>query len=97
MSAHVLRHRRLIHCVTEQRQFGFGSSPSQDVVVQGTDFLGLLPIDVVVTAERGARTVYPAQIDMQIGVETVTVDLPINGHNVERIELLGEIARKALG
>ena len=26
----------------------------------------------------------------------VTVDLPVNGHNVERIALLGEIALKAL-
>jgi F420-dependent oxidoreductase-like protein len=32
-----------------------------------------------------------------LGLDGVTVDLPINGHNVERIELLGEIALKALG
>jgi len=31
------------------------------------------------------------------GLDGITVDLPINGHNVERIELLGEIARKVLG
>ncbi|MBW2394267.1 MAG: LLM class F420-dependent oxidoreductase [Deltaproteobacteria bacterium] len=30
------------------------------------------------------------------GLDGVTVDLPLNGHNVERIELLGEIASKAL-
>jgi alkanesulfonate monooxygenase SsuD/methylene tetrahydromethanopterin reductase-like flavin-dependent oxidoreductase (luciferase family) len=32
-----------------------------------------------------------------LGLDGVTVDLPLNGHNVERIELLGEIALKALG
>jgi F420-dependent oxidoreductase-like protein len=31
------------------------------------------------------------------GLDGMTVDLPINGHNVERIELLGEIALKAMG
>ncbi len=30
------------------------------------------------------------------GLDGMTVDLPINGHNVERIELLGEIALKAM-
>ena len=32
-----------------------------------------------------------------LGIDGITVDLPINGHNTERIELLGEIALKALG
>jgi F420-dependent oxidoreductase-like protein len=32
-----------------------------------------------------------------LGLDGITVDLPVNGHNVERIELLGEIALKALG
>ncbi len=31
------------------------------------------------------------------GLDGVTVDLPVNGHNTERIELLGEICSKALG
>ena len=31
------------------------------------------------------------------GLDGITVDLPVNGHNVERIELLGEISRKVLG
>lgn len=31
------------------------------------------------------------------GLDGVTVDLPINGHKVERVELLGQIALKALG
>ncbi len=32
-----------------------------------------------------------------LGLDGLTVDLPVNGHNVERIALLGEIASKALG
>ena len=31
------------------------------------------------------------------GLDGITVDLPVNGHNVERIALLGEIAHKVLG
>ena len=31
------------------------------------------------------------------GIDGVTVDLPVNGHNTERIELLGKIALEALG
>jgi len=32
-----------------------------------------------------------------LGIDGITVDLSINGHNTERIELVGEIAFKALG
>jgi F420-dependent oxidoreductase-like protein len=32
-----------------------------------------------------------------MGLDGITVDLPINGHLTERIELLGEVADKALG
>lgn len=32
-----------------------------------------------------------------MGLDGITVDLPVNGHDPERIALLGEIARKALG
>ncbi len=31
------------------------------------------------------------------GLDGITVDLPVNGHNTERVELLGQIALKALG
>ena len=31
------------------------------------------------------------------GLDGITVDLPVNGHNLERIALLGEIAHKVLG
>ena len=30
------------------------------------------------------------------GLDGIAVDLPVNGHNTERIELLGEIANKIL-
>lgn len=32
-----------------------------------------------------------------LGLDGITVDLPVNGHLVERVELLGEISRKVLG
>ena len=32
-----------------------------------------------------------------MGLDGITVDLPVNGHNLERVELLGEVALKALG
>ena len=32
-----------------------------------------------------------------LGIDGITVDLPVNGHNVERVALLGEVSRKALG
>ena len=34
---------------------------------------------------------------INLGLDGITVDLPVNGHNPERIALLGEIALKALG
>ena len=34
---------------------------------------------------------------MALGLDGITVDLPVNGHNLERVELLGQIARKAMG
>jgi F420-dependent oxidoreductase-like protein len=32
-----------------------------------------------------------------MGLDGITVDLPVNGHNLERVELLGQVALKALG
>ena len=32
-----------------------------------------------------------------MGLDGITVDLPVNGHDAERVALLAEIARKALG
>jgi len=32
-----------------------------------------------------------------MGLDGITVDLPVNGHNLDRVALLGEIAQKALG
>ena len=34
---------------------------------------------------------------VNMGLDGITVDLPVNGHNPERIELLGKIALEALG
>ena len=34
---------------------------------------------------------------VSMGLDGITVDLPVNGHNPERIELLGQISLKALG
>ena len=31
-----------------------------------------------------------------LGIDGITVDLPVNGHNTERVELLGQIALKAM-
>lgn len=59
----------------------FGASTAQTIVVQAEDFAGLVPIDVVVTAEGGARTVFPAEIDMAAGNPaqvSVPIDLPLN-------------------
>ncbi|MBW2268852.1 MAG: TIGR03560 family F420-dependent LLM class oxidoreductase [Deltaproteobacteria bacterium] len=46
--------------------------------------------DVDTVGERIAEAV-------SLGLDGITVDLPVNGHNPERVELLGEIALKALG
>ena len=32
-----------------------------------------------------------------MGIDGITVDLPVNGHNLEPVALLGEVSRKALG
>jgi len=32
-----------------------------------------------------------------MGIDGITVDLPVNGHNLERVALLGEVSRKTLG
>ena len=34
---------------------------------------------------------------VDMGIDGITVDLPVNGHDTERVELLGQIALKALG
>ncbi|MCA9445208.1 MAG: hypothetical protein KC964_30745, partial [Candidatus Omnitrophica bacterium] len=58
-----------------------GSSTTQNVVVQATDFEGVVDVDVVVTPENGDRTVYPTTIDMGTGnpaQTTVVVEIPLN-------------------
>ncbi len=59
----------------------FGTNPTQNVVVQATDFEGMVDIDVVVTPENGTRVVYPATIDATGGNPaqvTVPVQIPLN-------------------
>ena len=46
--------------------------------------------DADVVGERIAEAV-------AMGLDGITVDLPVNGHNLERVELLGQVAQKALG
>lgn len=58
-----------------------GASTTQDVVVRGLDFTGLVPIRVVVTPDRGDPVAYDASIDMSGGNPsqvTVTVTIPEN-------------------
>jgi F420-dependent oxidoreductase-like protein len=51
---------------------------------------GLVYGDADTVGERIAEAV-------AMGLDGITVDLPVNGHDVERVALLGEIALKALG
>jgi len=57
-------------------------SPStQSVTVQARDFVGLVPIEVVVTPENGTRTVVLGEIDMAGGNPSevsVNVEIPAN-------------------
>jgi hypothetical protein len=59
----------------------FGANPSQSITVQGRDFTGVVPINVVLTPENGVPTTYPAQINMSSGnpaSTVVNVTLPVN-------------------
>lgn len=59
----------------------FGSPSTQNVIVQGTGFAGLVDIEVVITPENGTRVTYPAQIDSTGGspaTVTVSVEIPVN-------------------
>lgn len=59
----------------------FGAPTTQTVVVQGSNFAGAVDIDVVVTPENGARTVYPATLvfgEGGVATESVQVEIPVN-------------------
>ena len=59
----------------------FGSTTSRTVTVQARDFIGIAPINVVLTPEGGASVVYPAEIDMSLGDPAqviANVEIPIN-------------------
>lgn len=59
----------------------FGSTTSRTVTVQARDFIGIVPINVVLTPESGPPVVYPAEIDMSTGNPAqviVDVEIPVN-------------------
>lgn len=59
----------------------FDSSPNRTVTVQARDFTGLVPIEVVLTPDSGARRVYQAEINMKSGNPAqvvVPVEIPVN-------------------
>jgi len=59
----------------------FGSTTLRTVTVQATDFVGIVPIDIVLTPESGPSVIYPAEIDMSNGSPaqiTVDVVVPVN-------------------
>ena len=56
-------------------------SPNQTVVVQATDFRGMVPVEVVLTPEHGSSTVFTGTIDMASGnpaTTSVDVVIPVN-------------------
>ena len=59
----------------------FGSPPTQQVVVQATDFTGVVPIRVVLTPDSGEPMIIDAQIVMggaMTASVAVDVELPVN-------------------
>lgn len=54
----------------------FGSPTSQTIRVQGTDFGGMVPIEVAIIPDSGPRTSFPATIDMT-GGSPATVDVVV--------------------
>ncbi|MCH7995789.1 MAG: hypothetical protein IIB57_15285 [Planctomycetes bacterium] len=59
----------------------FGSTTSRTVTVQARDFIGIVPINVVLTPESGPPVVYPVDIDMSLGNPAqviVDVEIPVN-------------------
>lgn len=59
----------------------FGSTTSRTVTVQARDFIGIVPINVVLTPASGPPVVYPADIDMSLGNPAqviVDVEIPVN-------------------
>lgn len=58
-----------------------GTSPNQDVIVEGADFTGIIPISVVLTPDSGEPVEYQANLDMTGGSPaqvTVSVVFPVN-------------------
>jgi hypothetical protein len=58
-----------------------GTDSNQTVVVQATDFQGLVPFDVVLSPEHGARTTYNTNVNMMgsnVATQTVNVVFTVN-------------------
>jgi hypothetical protein len=58
-----------------------GASTNQTVRIQGRNFQGLVPLDVVVTPENGSSVIYHITIDMgtnQVAQTNVSVVIPVN-------------------
>ena len=59
----------------------FDGSPFQTVTVRATDFVGLVPIQVVLTPNSSDRIIYESQIDMSRGNPSeaiVDILVPLN-------------------
>jgi hypothetical protein len=57
------------------------ASRNQTITIQGRDFTDIVPVEVVLTPERGDRMVYPTTIDMRNSnpaQTTITVQVPVN-------------------
>ena len=62
-------------------QLPFGSTTNRTVVVQARDFNAMVPINLVLTPDSGARVIYPATIDNQgsnPAQTTINVTIPVN-------------------
>ena len=59
----------------------FGANTNQTITVQGRNFSGVVPINLVLTPENGVPAVYPTQIDQTASnpaTTTVNVTFPVN-------------------
>ena len=59
----------------------FGSSTNSTITVQAKDFIGIVPIKVVLTPENGLPSSFLSQIDMSTGnpaQTTINVSFPVN-------------------
>ena len=53
----------------------FGSSPNRQVVIEGTDFTGIVPITVALTPESGDRIEYSANLEDELDLDGLMLKL----------------------